>query len=286
MTDWGFGIVQAQELERAGRAAFDELCALVSEGTGALFEPTVASSYEELSSLVEDGEVGLAWLPPMPTIELESRNRATVLAIPARNGATTYHSALVVRRGGPRTIGDLRTRRAVWVQRDSAAGYLVPRMHLAASGIDVLRYFSRELFVHAHPAVIDAIVSGDADVGATYCHVDPAGRVVRGAWIDDDGRSSRPIEVLATFGPIPNDALVGSNELPATTRSALARWLLAPPPRARELFQKLLGSSDLRVPAPAHYDTLKHMIRAARARGQDALPSSSRAGIRVARRLT
>src|SRR5206468_2425304 len=103
----------------------------------------------------------------VPTIELEDEGVASVLAIPARRGMTTYHAAFIVRRGGPKTLVELRGRRAAWVQRDSAAGYLVPRMHLAAQGFDVLRFFSRELFVHAHSGVIDAVVSGDADVGAT-----------------------------------------------------------------------------------------------------------------------
>ena len=71
---------------------------------------------------------------------------ATPLAIPTRRGATVYHAALIVRRDGPKTIEECRGRRATWVQRDSAADYLVPRLHMAAQGLDVLRFFSRELF--------------------------------------------------------------------------------------------------------------------------------------------
>jgi ABC-type phosphate/phosphonate transport system substrate-binding protein len=282
---WGFGIVQTQELERAGPRVFDELCALLSKAVGIRFRPVVATGHRDLGEAMEEGEVGLAWLPPIMAIELESRAIASVLAIPARNGTTTYHTALVVRPGGPRSIADLKGRRAVWVQRDSAAGYIVPRMNLASQGIDVLRYFSREIFVHSHPGVIDAIVAGEADVGATYCHVDAATqKVIRGAWLDDSGRALRPIDVLATYGPIPNAALVGSNDLTASTRASLTRAPLDPSPGIKELFAKLLGSSDLRVPSAAHYDSLKHTLRAARARGHDAAPASSRMGIRAARR--
>lgn len=285
MDVWGFGIVQTQELERAGPRVFDELCTLLGEAAGVRFRPYVATGHRDLGEAIEEREVGLACLPPIMTIELESRQVASVLAIPARNGTTTYHTALVVRPGGPRSITELKGRRAVWVQRDSAAGYIVPRMNLASQGIDVLRYFSREIFVHSHPGVIDAIVAGEADIGATYCHVDAAtNKAIRGAWLDDAGRSLRPIEVLATYGPIPNDALVVSNDLSATTRAALTRSLLDPSPRIKELFGKLLGSGDFRVPSAAHFDSLKHMLRAARARGHDAAPASSRMGIRAARR--
>jgi phosphonate transport system substrate-binding protein len=281
----GFGIVPAQELERAGRGVFRETCDAIEEATGVKLRPTVMASYTELATSLEEGKIGLAWLPPIPTLELEARRLATILAIPARHGATTYQSALIVRRGGPRTIGELRGRRAVWVERDSAAGYIVPRMVLASQGIDVRRFFSRESFVHSHSAVIDAVVNGDADVGATYCHVAEK-RVVRAAWLEESGRALRPIDVLATSGPIPNDAMVASSSIAASARSALTRWLLDPTPRARDLLRRLLGAGEFRVPDPRHYDPLRHMLRAAHARGQDAMPSPSRTGIRSARRVT
>ncbi|HSO38027.1 MAG TPA: PhnD/SsuA/transferrin family substrate-binding protein [Labilithrix sp.] len=279
----GFGMVRSNDWGQ-GQTPFEELCALASAASGLRFAPVVAASYAELTAAILDGEVGLAWLPPVPTIDLETRGAASVLAIPARGGSSTYHAAFIVRRGGPKSLAELRGRRAAWVQRDSAAGYLVPRMHLAAQGFDVLRFFARELFVHSHTAVIDAVVSGEADVGATFCSVDvPSGRVTRSAWQDEGGRSLRPVEVLTTMGPIPNDALIAANALPAPARSALTRWLLTVDGRAREIFETLLGSGDFRVPAENHYEVLRHALRAAHARGHDSLPSDSRMRMRVGR---
>ena len=184
------------------------------------------------------------------SIELEARRITSVLAIPARNGTTTYHTRPRRPPGRTPPIAELRGRRAVWVQRDSAAGYIVPRMNLASQGIDVLRYFAREIFAFA-PRRHQAIVAGEADVGATYRHVDAAtNKVIRGAWLDDSGRALRPIDVLATYGPIPNDALVGSNDLSASTRAALTRSLLDPHAPYQELFGKLLGSGDFRSRPP------------------------------------
>jgi phosphonate transport system substrate-binding protein len=278
---WGFGIVRANDWSD-GRTPFAELCTLASEVAGVRFEPVLTSSYDELAAAIREGEVGLAWLPPIPTIELEGTGTASVLAIPARRGVVVYHSAFIVRRGGPKTLAELRGRRAAWVQRDSAAGYLVPRMHLAAQGFDVLRFFARELFVHSHTAVLDAVLAGEADVGATFCSVDvPTGRVTRSMWQDEQGNSIRPIETLATMGPIPNDALVAASEVPASARSALTRWLLTLDGRAKDIFASLLGSGDFRVPAPNHYEMLRHALRAAHARGHDSLPHSSRMRMRV-----
>jgi phosphonate transport system substrate-binding protein len=277
---WGFGIVRTSELGDA-KAPFDELCALASDATGVRFEPVVTTSYAELTAAILEGEVGLAWLPPVSTVELESELGVTILAIPARRGSVIYHAAFIVRRGGPKTLAELRGRRAAWVQRDSASGYLVPRMHLAAQGFDVLRFFSRELFVHSHAAVIDAVVGGDVDVGATFCNVDTFGKVVRSPWQEDDGTSLRPVEALATMGPIPNDAVIACAAMPAATRAALTRWLLTIDERPKQLFERLLGSGDFRVPALNHYEMLRHALRAAHARGHDALPRDSRMRMRV-----
>ncbi len=288
MAPVGFGIVPAHELADA-RSLMSELCDRAAAATGLALTPRIASGYGELVSGVEKRELALAWLPPVPTVDLDSRGAATVLVIPARRGATSAPAAFVVRRGGPKTIEELRGRRAAWVHRDSAAGYLFPRMHLAAKGIEILRFFSRELFVHSHAAVVDAVVSGEADVGATFCNVEN-GKVVRSAWLDDKGEAVRPVEALMTIGPIPNDALVASSHLPAGDRSAVTRWLLslngardAEKARALELFGRLLGATDFRVAATDHYEALRHTLRAARARGQDALPPDSRMRVRTPR---
>jgi ABC-type phosphate/phosphonate transport system substrate-binding protein len=91
------------------------------------------------------------------------------------------------------------------------------------------------------------------------------------------------VEAIATMGPIPNDAVVASNAVPAAARSALTRWLLTLDGRAKEIFERLMGSGDFRVPAPNHYEMLRHALRAAHARGHDALPPSSRMRMRVGR---
>ena len=89
--------------------------------------------------------------------------------------------------------------------------------------------------------------------------------------------------MYAMPGPIPNDALVAAADVPAAARSALTRWLLTLDGRAKEIFDALLGSGDFRIPATNHYEVLRHALRAAHARGHDALPPSSRMRMRVGR---
>lgn len=262
--EWRFGIARNTD-----KRAFEELCAAASAVTGTRFVPHTVAGYGDLVTGLREAEVGLAWLPPIPALDAVDRHLAAPLAVPTRHGQSTYLAALVVRARGPQALDALRGRRVAWVQRESAAGYLVPRMHLAAEGFDVLRFFGRELFVNSHGAVIDAVVNGDADVGATFCRTDSRGKPIAGPWIDANGVATRPVDVLATMGPIPNDALFVSPDVPAAARTALVRWLLAldRDPIARALFARVLDASDFKLPTANHFDALRHLIRTAHARG-------------------
>src|SRR4051794_14105571 len=112
----------------AAQALLKELCEIASNVTGTVFYAHHALSYRELADSLEHGDLGIAWMPPIPAIELEDKGIASPLALPFRRGGSTYHSAFIVRRGGPKTLAELQGRRVAWVDRESAAGYLVPRV--------------------------------------------------------------------------------------------------------------------------------------------------------------
>ena len=110
--------------------------------------------------------------------------------------------------------------------RTSAAGYIVPRIHLAARDIDPTRYFRRELFLRSHAEVVRAVLDGRADIGATYgqrpdddnapitragfCHVAP----------------KHPMRVLAWTREIPNDVIVGHGLLSKPEHRVFSNALL------------------------------------------------------------
>jgi ABC-type phosphate/phosphonate transport system substrate-binding protein len=264
---WSFGMARSHAVG-AAQTRLRELCALASEATDAAFDPYHATSYGDLAAAIRYGDVGIAWMPPIPAIELEEEGAATPLALPARQDSTSYYSALITREGRSRPIADLHGMRVAWVDRESAAGYLVPRLHLASLGLDVKRFFAQELFEHSHLGVVDAVVSGAADVGATFCTLDPqTNRVLTAGWTAADGSTIRNVDVAATIGPIPNDVIVASTRVPASIRSAVARWLLAPDERSSDLFAELFQVRTFKVASPEHFETLRHAIRTSRARG-------------------
>jgi len=269
---WGFGIVRADTVA-APQAVLAEICSLASAATGETFVPLFAESYRELAAALASGKAGLAWMPPIPAVDIEESGAGAVLALPARKGSATYHAALIARRGGARTIQEYAGKRVAWVDAESASGYVIPRLHLASLGVDPTSFFGSETFVKTHMAVVEAVLAGRADVGATYCNFEAGTKNVSNAgWTDADGSNARAVEVLTTAGPIPNDAIVGSSKLPLPTRAAVTRFLLEVSAREKQLFEQLLRATEFRVSRAGHFEPLKHMVRIARVRGMSIPP--------------
>jgi ABC-type phosphate/phosphonate transport system substrate-binding protein len=251
------------------RLLLTELCEIISEALGFRFIPHIAPGYRQLVTSVEQGQVAFAWMPPLPVVEAEPRGGLAPIAIPLRRGSpASFYSAIIVRHGGPRTIAELAGRRAVWVEAESMAGYILPRIHLAMNGLD-LSSFATEHFARSHDGVVDAVVAGQADVGATFCTLDPlTKRIVHGAWTSPDGRGGKPVEVLATAGPAPNDAIVAGTRVSQDVRQKFTEWLHAlESQRARELFTALMRADGFTRAMPTHYTPLREMLTAARAKG-------------------
>jgi phosphonate transport system substrate-binding protein len=265
---FGFGLARSLDFHTS-LASFTELCELLSASVEHVFYPHHALSYAELSVGLERGELGLGWTPPIPAIDLQDRNAASLLVAPVRKGSTLYHAAMIVRPGSFKTLGELKGKRAGWVDRDSAAGYVVPRLHLAANGFDPAGFFAQEIFLGSHIAVVEAVVSGRVDVGGTFCKVEShTGRVSSGAWTTPDGKNPKRVEALATIGPIPNDVIVASNKLAPELRARIFRWFLDPEPRALEILAELVRADSCRAPTPSHYEPLRKMIAAGRRHGE------------------
>ena len=257
----------------APQAVLAEICELASIATGEKFVPQFAASYRDLATTIGSGKTGLAWMPPIPAVELEDGGGGFVLALPARKGSATYHSALITRKGVAKTIEECKGKSIAWVDQESASGYVIPRLHLASLGIDAPKFFSKEIFAKTHMGVVDAVVAGRADVGATYCNFDPTTKQVSNAgWTDADGHNARSVEMLTSTGAIPNDAIVGTSKLPVPVRTGVTRFLLELSPRGKQLFEQLLRATEFRVSRPGHFEPLKHMVRMARVRGYSMPP--------------
>jgi len=190
--------------------ALDAFCKALSKATGLSVTPHLCNDYPALLEAMQSGKVSFAWLPPVVALRAISIGRALPIALPLRGGVSVFHSALFARQDTSiKDELDVFGVKAAWVDKQSAAGYLVIRAALRTRGLGFERAFKEEQFYGSHDAVVQAVLRGQADVGATYVHLGPNEEVRRAGWGDAD------VKVISLYGPIPADMIAASSKLPS-----------------------------------------------------------------------
>jgi serine/threonine-protein kinase len=208
------------------------------------------TSYAELVDAVLEHDVELGWLPPVAYVRARRASGLRLLFTTRREeGTASYHAALLGRKGRVDRIDDARGKRAAWVDGWSAAGYLMPRALLARAGIAADADLAAQGFVGGHEAVIEALTSGTADVGGTYCQMKD-GEIV-GPF---DGH--REIVVLAVSEAIPGDTLCAGPAVTGPEAEAIGVLLR----EASSIIAPLIAARDLTPGDPAYYDALERAL--------------------------
>jgi phosphate/phosphite/phosphonate ABC transporter binding protein len=219
-----------------------------------------AADYEKLATLVDAEKVDLAWLPPIPFIALDRKKAAVPLVSHHRGGRAEFHSVIVVAADSRiRTPVGLKGKRAAWVDPFSAAGYAMPRIQLAALGVDPRTAFAGERFLGSHDAVVRAVIGGKADFAATYAGLDRWGAPIRGPWIPWAKDSLR---VVTTFGVIPADVIAARATMDAAQREKLTRALIAASydKKGNPLVRQIFGIDEFRRWTAASYELLSEAV--------------------------
>jgi phosphate/phosphite/phosphonate ABC transporter binding protein len=214
---------------------------------------------------VREGKVDVAWLPPIVLVRLAEA--VTALGSILRGGRTSYLSALIVRADSKiKSVEKVRGQRAGWVDPWSAAGFVLPRVKMAALGLDPRTSFRTETFFGSHRAAIEALTAGACDVVGTYARANDSGEIKHGAWDEVQGAKVR---VLRSMGAIPPDVIaVRRNLLPQIHEKLLAALRDAcADPDAKKIVKDIFGGDDLAEGLADGYDALRRALEMAMAHG-------------------
>lgn len=247
---------RADDVDGPTRANLDQFCEQLSRASGLDIVAYAAPRYDRLLHRLKAGEVDLAWLSPVVALAA-LRAEVSPVALPERGESAWYWSALFVRADSPiHSLSNLHRARAVWVDEESASGYLVMRAALDAEGFDVEKGFAAQSFARTHDAVVRAVLEDPNAVGATYLHLDANGAVANAGW------GSAKVEVLKRAGPIPSDVLAASSALSAAEIASLRRALCElPSDPLLEAGQSLFGARRFVLADPAQLAHLRALER-------------------------
>jgi len=239
----------------ATRSKLERFCAALSDASGTKVTAHGMWHYHHLLEALASRELDVVWLPPILALRATAQQLCLPIALPVRHGVCTYSTALFTRPGSPiRELADLHDASAAWVDRQSAAGYLIIRAYLRSRGVDLEEAFDHEKFLGTHDAVADAVLEGEVDVGATFVYLDPdasTGAPKAAGWGDRD------VHMIVSAGPIPSDVVAANRSLPAETRRMVQAALVDQTnAELTEAAKVLLGADSFVAPDKRHLDHL------------------------------
>lgn len=200
----------------------------IEAGLGSEVSVEVTADYDQLLQKTISSAVDAAWLPPLLHARA-AQESARLVALPQRGGWLTFRSALLVRKEDQtRDVGSLRGARAAWRDRNSASGYLFPRLELAAKGAPPEKAFSSEKFYGSVSEAAEAVVRGEADVCTCFV-TDPAAGDPSRARVEIEqtlGPLAQSLRILHVTDPIPPDGFVVAPGISDAERGLVTAALL------------------------------------------------------------
>lgn len=244
------------------RGLLEQFCMALTDATGVAVEPRGVWHYHNLLEDLAAGEIDIVWLPPIIALRATASKRVIPIALPVRGGSTFFRTALFARRDSKvRSVDDLKNVRAGWVDRQSAAGYLIIRAHLEKTGVDLGQAFSSDSFIGTHDGVAGAVFDRDVDVGATYCYLDEVASVPGQPIVKRAGWGDMKMRVIAYSDPIPMDVIACDARVPSLVRRLVQSALVEVQDRElQQAARNLLNAEGFVAPREEHLEPLLELM--------------------------
>ncbi|HNX75747.1 MAG TPA: phosphate/phosphite/phosphonate ABC transporter substrate-binding protein [Candidatus Rifleibacterium sp.] len=177
-----------------------------------------ASDYAGIMNLLVKGEIDIAWLATMTSVEARKNPEIQLLVKPIRFGTTSYRGIIIARQdSGIKSLKDLKNKKFAWVEKESASGYIFPKSLLLEAGVNPEKDFAEAAFLNKHDAVVLNVLLGKYDAGACY---DDARNTLR------DKSKMEELTILATTQDISNEPIVVRKGLPPDLIDKIKQALL------------------------------------------------------------
>lgn len=242
---------------------FHSLVDYVGSQLGVGVEVRFAANYRELLHWVVADEAHVYHLSPLNYVYAKrARPELVILAAQIAAGSPSYSAYVVVRDDSPaNALQDLENGVFGFVDRQSASGYLYPLAYMRGLGLDVDTFFREVRFLGNHTAVVDGVLSGELDAGATFSAVyQMAGR----------RRDAKRLRILAKTGRIPYEAYCATPRLDPEIIAQLRGLMVSLSTRTetgRRILRGMTNVNGFLGVGDEHYAEVRRMARLVEAVG-------------------
>ena len=178
----------------------------VARSMGMKARTIIVRNYEALSEGVEKGIIDIGWFSPFAYVNAHEKCQVKPVVTPKVSGKASYNGYIIARKDGAvKTMNDLKGKAFGYVDENSASGYLYARDSMKQSRLDPDRIFGKVVFLGNHDNVIQAVLQGDVDAGATYNEAFDAAKL--------KGLDVHALEIISRTEDIPKDVLAARRDM-------------------------------------------------------------------------
>jgi phosphonate transport system substrate-binding protein len=199
------------------------LAAYLSEKLGTRVKFTILSRYGDIVDRFVSREMDGAFFGTFTSALAQEKLGVEPVARPVNlDGTSTVRGYLFVRKdSGLESIGDIKGKRMVFVDRATATGYLFVVALLREAGItDPDGYFREYYFTGSQDTAVFAVLDGRADVGAVKSRI-------LNKLIEKDPLIKDEIRIIATSMSLPDTTLCIRSKTPEALKTKLKAALLS-----------------------------------------------------------
>ena len=163
---------------------------------------------------------------------------------------------------GISSFADLKGKTFCFVDPNSTSGYIVPRIILAANGINPDIDFAATVNAGSHPNVAVAVYQGDCDAGVTFINVLTDEAADLQATYPD---IAEKVKVFAVSDRIPNDGMQFIQSLDPALKQVITEGLLAmaEDPGGKAVLKSLYNYDAFQEVDPAFYNDFLQVLQSA-----------------------
>jgi phosphonate transport system substrate-binding protein len=219
------------------RQRFKPLAAYLSDNLGIQVKLIILSRYGNIIQRIKEQQIDAAFLGSFTGALAISQLGVEPLARPINmDGTSTYFGHIFVRKdSGIKSVADMQGKSLALVERATTAGYIFPLAWFKRNGVaDIASFFSEHYFAGSHDATIDAVLKGQADVGAGKNTIYDR---VRAA----NPRIDKELVILASSPRVPSNGLCVRPDMDKQYKTKLKELLLNlhHNPKGLEVLKKL-----------------------------------------------
>ncbi len=237
---------------------FTPLAEYLSKETGEKVSLVVPKDFDAFKTLVASGQVDMGFANPLVYVQLK-KDDASIdpLGLASEKAGTKFRGIIIVRRdSGIEKVLDLKGKKLIFVEEDSAAGHIFQMLTLSKAGLDVKTDFTKLPFAKKHTNVALAVFNKAADAGAIR--------------EDDLGKMKEvvdlaQIKIIAYTDYYPNWPLFSTKRMNKSASEKVKAALLKLKPNSPEA-QQVAGPAKITGFAPVvdkDYDLLRQAARVA-----------------------